>query len=142
MLHITQGSTAAGTIAWFAASVSPHRISAHFVIDHDPEATVYQLVSIYDTAWHASACNSRSVGIEHVAIAGKLPPSEAQYAASAALVAWLCAQMKIPIDRAHIRSHNEASPQDGHLGCCAPTLDPDRVVAMAKALLVAHDTQP
>lgn len=130
VLHITAGSSAQSAIDTFAASKAPHRVSCHFVIDRD--GSVSQLVSISDTAWHASQANSHSVGIEHAAIPGKLPVTEAQYAASAALVAWLCGQMKIPIDRAHIRSHQEASPRDGHVGCCAPTLDPQRVVLMAQ----------
>ena len=132
VLHITAGPTAISAINTFAASKSPGRVSAHFVIDRD--GTVYQLLPISDTAWHASAVNSRSVGIEHAAIPGTMPPTEEQYKASAALVKWLCEQLSIPCDREHIRSHYEASPQDGHVGCCAPTLDPDRIVSEAGAL--------
>jgi hypothetical protein len=61
-----------------------------------------------------------------------LPATEEQYAASSKLVAWLCELLAIPIDRDHVKSHNEASPRDGHTGCCYPSLDPDRVVEMAK----------
>jgi len=132
VLHITQGPTAAGAIATFRASKAPNRISCHFVIDRD--GTVYQLVSIADTAWHASQCNAHSVGIEHAAIAGTLMATEEQYQASAKLVAWLCDQMKIPVDRAHVRTHNECSPRDGHVLCCTGALDPDRVVQIAAAL--------
>ena len=136
VLHITQGLTADGAIQTFKNSVAPHRVSAHFVIDRD--GTVYQLVDINDTAWHASECNSRSVGIEHVAMApygnaAALPATEAQYAASAALVKWLCERLSIACDRLHVRTHNEASPQDGHVLCCTGALDPDKVVAMASS---------
>lgn len=132
VLHVTDGSTAEGAIAWFRQSKAPNRISAHFVIDRD--GTVYQLLDIRDTAWHASACNSHSIGIEHAAIAGKLMATDAQYEASAKLVAWCCKQMGVAVDRAHVREHCEASPADGHTLCCYGALDPDRVVAMAAAL--------
>ena len=134
VLHITQGSTAAGAIATFAQSQHPKRVSAHFVIDRD--GTVYQLVDCNDTAWHASAVNGSSIGIEHVAMAawdGHMPllATDAQYAASAALIQWLAGQMNIPIDREHIKGHNEASPRDGHVLCCTGALDPDKLVKLA-----------
>jgi len=132
VLHITEGSSAASAIATFAASVRPHRVSAHFVIDRD--GSVYQLVDLKDTAWHASEVNARSVGIEHAATAEGLPATDAQYTASSKLVAWLCALLKIPCDRQHVRTHNEASPADGHVLCCTGGLDPDKVVSMAAKL--------
>lgn len=132
VLHITEGHTALSAMNTFGASMAPHRVSAHFVIDRD--GTIYQLIDIADTAWHASQVNSRSIGIEHAAIAGELMATDEQYAASAALVAWLCGQMGIPRDRAHIRTHNEASPADGHTLCCTGALDPDRVVKMAQEI--------
>jgi N-acetyl-anhydromuramyl-L-alanine amidase AmpD len=131
VLHITQGPTAMSAIWTFEASIHPNRTSAHFVVDRD--GTVYQLLDLSDTAWHASAVNERSIGIEHAAIAGTLLATEAQYLASAALVAWLCGALKIPCDRAHVRTHNEASPADHHELCCTGALDPDRVVAMARS---------
>lgn len=132
VLHITAGSTMDGAFETFKASVSPNRVSAHFIIDRD--GTVYQLMSISETAWHASAVNAHSVGIEHVAVPGSLPATEAQYAASAALVKWLCGMMGIPIDRNHVRGHNEASPIDKHPLCCSGALSADRVVSMAVLL--------
>lgn len=135
VLHITEGPTAAGAIEWFRQSKVPNRISAHFVIDRD--GTIYQLVSINDTAWHASQCNSRSIGIEHVAVSSGpdkagLPVTYDQYIASAMLIKWLAEQMGIPIDRNHIRTHNEASPADHHTLCCTGALDPDKLVALAQ----------
>jgi N-acetyl-anhydromuramyl-L-alanine amidase AmpD len=138
VLHITQGSTAAGAIATFESSVSPHRVSAHFVIDRD--GTITQLVDLMDTAWHASQVNSKSVGIEHVAHVAQAPfkdvalATEAQYQASAKLVAWLCEELLIPISRGYVRTHNEVSPGDHHPQCCTGALDPDRVVKDAQAL--------
>lgn len=148
VLHITEGTTAEGAISTFQLSKIPHRVSAHFVIARD--GVVFQLVPLSRTAWHASQCNSRSVGIEHVALSDAgadqinrnnpagvrrvgLPVTDAQYAASAALCAWLCSELHISCDRAHIRTHNEASPIDGHVLCCTGALDPDKLVSLAAA---------
>lgn len=154
VLHSTDGPTASSAINTFAASVHPNRVSAHFVIDRD--GTVYQLLDISDTAWHASQVNSRSIGIEHAALsqAGadwfnkkhatdnewvhmvEMLATTAQYAASAELVKWLCGQMNVPIDAHHIQSHNTASPADLHFGCCEATLDPAKVISLAQSLAV------
>jgi len=129
VLHITAGSTMEGAYETFKSSEVPHRVSAHFIIDGD--GMVYQLLPLSDTAWHASEVNYRSVGIEHVAIPGKLMANDAQYHASSALVWWLCTQLGIPCDRLHVMGHNEASPKDGHVQCCSGALDVDRVVTAA-----------
>jgi N-acetyl-anhydromuramyl-L-alanine amidase AmpD len=131
VLHITAGPTAQSAINTFKASVAPHRVSAHFCIDRD--GTVYQLVDTGRTAWHASQVNSRSIGIEHAAIPETLSVTDAQYAASAALVAWLCCELRIPCDSDHVMGHYEASPEDGHVGCCEPTLSVGKVIAAARA---------
>ena len=154
VLHETEGSTAEGAISTFRQSVAPHRVSCHFVIDRD--GTVYQCISIADIAWHASQVNAHSVGIEHAGISptgakaishahalmtpprppiSAMPCTEAQYVASAKLVAWLCGRLQIPCDRVHVREHCEASPADHHDLCCHGALDPDRVVTMAKAFV-------
>lgn len=130
VLHITAGPSAQSAINTFKASVAPHRVSAHFCIDRD--GTVYQLVDTGRTAWHASQVNPRSIGIEHAAIPGQLPLTDTQYAASAALVAWLCGELRIPCDSEHVLGHNQASPADGHVGCCEPTLSVAKVVAAAQ----------
>lgn len=137
VLHCTDGPTAEGAIATFETSKAPHRVSAHFVIGRD--GTDYQLLPISDVAWHASQCNTHSVGIEHAGSAA-LPCTAEQYIASAALVAWLCQQMGISCDRLRIRTHQEASPADGHIGCCTVALDPDKVVAMAQDALLKVGT--
>lgn len=147
VLHITEGTTAAGAIATFEQSVAPNRVSAHFIVDRD--GTITQLVSIFNTAWHASQCNLHSVGIEHVALSAvgaaalnKHYPSghpyiemlctDEQYAASAKLIKWLCGAMGITCDRDHIRTHNECSPADGHVLCCTGAFDIDKVVNLAQ----------
>lgn len=130
VLHVTAGPSAQSAINTFKASVAPHRVSAHFCIDRD--GTVYQLVDTVRTAWHASQVNSRSIGVEHAAIPQSLPVTDAQYAASAALVAWLCGELLIPCDSDHVMGHNQASPADGHVGCCEPTLSVEKVIAAAR----------
>ena len=133
VLHCTDGPTASSAINTFRASVAPNRVSAHFVIDVD--GTVFQLVDLEDTAWHASEVNSRSVGIEHAAIPGKQPATDAQYQSSAELVAWLCGLLQVSCDAAHVQAHSVASPRDGHVLCCQGAVDPERVIAAAAAIL-------
>lgn len=133
VLHITEGPTASSAIETFKASKAPHRTSAHFVIDRD--GTVYQLIDIRDTAWHASQVNSHSVGIEHAASTKGLPATEEQYAASSRLVAWLCKQLGIACTRDNVKTHNEASPKDKHVLCCTGALDPDKVVKGAQDII-------
>ena len=160
VLHITEGTTPGGAFATFLASLSPHRVSAHFIVVRD--GSIWQLVPLSRVAWHASQVNYHSIGIEHVALSAAgaadlnhrhpsgapfvyMPATEEQYAASAKLLAWLCGQTGISMDRAHIRTHHEASPIDHHDLCCTGALDPDRVVTMAAALKSAgslHDGIP
>lgn len=100
-----------------------HGSSAHFVIDQS--GAVYQAVSISDVAFHAHSANSYSVGIEHCArTPGELgtddpglPPSTAQYAASAALVAWLCGAFRLKPDRTTIQGHAEIDLATTHRRC-------------------------
>ena len=130
VLHITAGPSAQSAINTFKSSVAPNRVSAHFCIDRD--GTIYQLVDTDRTAWHASEVNSRSIGIEHAAIPEAMPATDAQYSASAVLVAWLCSELAIPCDADHVMGHNQASPKDGHVGCCEPTLSVARVIDAAQ----------
>lgn len=116
-IHITAGGpNINGTIGWFQNPSA--RVSSHYIVGRDGE--VVQMVRDADTAWHASSANSRSIGIEHNANKPSrhnprdLPPTEAQYQASARLVAWLCRQHGIPADREHILGHIEISPRDNH----------------------------
>ncbi|TZF89724.1 N-acetylmuramoyl-L-alanine amidase [Cognatilysobacter lacus] len=127
VIHITAGGPRIdGTIAWFqdgvrrdpATGKQAGPSSAHYIVGRDGE--VVQMVRNADTAYHASTANSRSIGIEHNANKPyrlnrrDLPPTMEQYQASAHLVAWLCAQYGLPLDRTHIIGHIEATPGDNH----------------------------
>jgi V8-like Glu-specific endopeptidase len=120
VIHITAGgSRISGTIGWFQnpdqrnSKDQPIRVSSHYIVGRDGE--VVQMVRNRDYAHHASQANKRSIGIEHNANKKTgLIPTEEQYAGSARLVAWLCAQYNLPIDREHIVGHQEISPRDNH----------------------------
>lgn len=139
--HISEsGPDSRGSLAWYAnLKDKSQRLGTQFYISQD--GTVYQTCLAGRTTWHASQVNAHSIGIEHAASSGTdpkvpaLPVSDAQYAASAKLHAWISKLAKIPLDRMHVRSHWEASPADGHRLCCIPTLDLDKLVAMAKVEL-------
>jgi len=122
VIHITDGgSRITGTIGWFQnpnqrnARGQTIHVSAHYVVGQDGE--VVQMVRNNDIAWHANSANAHSVGIEHVANTRGLVPTEEQYRGSACLVAWLCAQFNLPIDRTHVLGHAEADTRTTHSSC-------------------------
>ncbi len=120
VIHTTDGAGRTnGTIAWFQNGDQrdmknrPIHVSSHYIVGRDGE--VVQCVRNNDIAHHASAANSHTIGIEHeTSTKLKLDPNEPEYAASSWLVAWLCSQFSVPIDRDHIKGHQEISPQDNH----------------------------
>lgn len=114
VIHITDGgANIAGPISWFQNPEA--RVSAHYIIGQDGE--VVQMVAHKDVAWHAGRANGTSIGIEHVANTRGLNPTESQYQASAALVAWLCRHFNVPVDREHVLGHAEADTQTTHRAC-------------------------
>ncbi|MFT3770928.1 MAG: peptidoglycan recognition family protein [Minicystis sp.] len=128
VVHITDGSPRIdGTISWFqdpkAANGTYSKVSAHYVVGQDGE--VVQMVRDNDVAYHAGSANADSIGIEHVARSpgafgatdAGLSPTPAEYAASAALVRWICEEYGIPQDRNHILGHAQADPGTTHAGC-------------------------
>ncbi|CAN5432044.1 hypothetical protein BH09MYX1_BH09MYX1_49660 [soil metagenome] len=92
-------------------------------LQNDPGKSVHYIVGTYGrvgqfvpetyTAWHAGNYfyNQRSVGIEHVGYSTK-PDTEAEYAASAKLVAYLTKKFNVPKDRAHIIGHEQVPNGD------------------------------
>jgi N-acetylmuramoyl-L-alanine amidase/Bacterial Ig domain len=90
--------------------------SAHFVVSR--RGQVVQLVPVTDVAWHAgnSWWNLHSIGIEHEGWAGRSRSyTEAEYRASAQLVAYLAHRWGIPLDRRHIIGHYQV-PDPYHPG--------------------------
>jgi N-acetyl-anhydromuramyl-L-alanine amidase AmpD len=90
--------------------------SAHYVVSQ--RGRIVQLVSTSYIAWHAGnkRMNRRSIGIEHEGWIGRRRSiTEAEYRASARLVAYLVTRIGIPIDRRHIIGHDEV-PDPLHPG--------------------------
>lgn len=123
IIHCTDGQPLAIRTAERWQERLPSPSSAHFAIGQAGE--VIQAVSLADVAFHAHRANGMSVGIEHCArTPGELSPRDpglaptaAQYAASAALVAWLCGVYGLPLDRHTIQGHAEIDPATTHRRC-------------------------
>jgi MYXO-CTERM domain-containing protein len=105
VIHTTQGGYS-GAISWFQNPSSD--VSAHFVI-RSSDGQITQMVGLAQKAWHCSAWNSRSVGIEHEGFVDDPGRwyTPAMYEASAQLTRWLCDRYGLPIDRTHIVGHVE-----------------------------------
>jgi N-acetyl-anhydromuramyl-L-alanine amidase AmpD len=89
--------------------------SAHFVVSRLGQ--IVQLVPVGDVAWHSGNAywNLHSIGIEHEGWVGRRAYTEAEYRASAQLVAYLAHRWGVPLDRRHIIGHNEV-PNPNHPG--------------------------
>jgi hypothetical protein len=113
VIHDIEG-TATGAIAWFRNPRA--RASANYVVGRDGSVT--QMVPDWRVAWHAgnSYVNYHSIGIEHEGYTG-VPGvfTDAEYRASAKLVAQLAARYRIPIDRSHVIGHYQV-PDPNHKG--------------------------
>ncbi|MDI3422058.1 N-acetylmuramoyl-L-alanine amidase [Streptomyces luteolus] len=111
VVHVTQ-ETYDDTLAIFQ---NPERqVSAHYVV-RSADGHVAQCVRDRNVGWHAGNWdyNTRSVGIEHEGWVDQ-PEwfTEAMYASSAELTAYLCATYGIAKDRDHIIGHNEVPGAD------------------------------
>jgi len=115
---------------------NPSRIaSAHYGIEGN---TIFQWVGEDLTAYHAGnfATNLKSIGIEHsggelLADNTRRKPSQQTHETSAQLVADIAKRYRIPLDRNHVKKHNEVS--DSPTQCCG-SLDIDWIVARAKEI--------
>lgn len=122
VIHNTDGHPSAENVGEMWQQPG-HGSTANFCVGQD--GTIVQSVSVDDTAWHAHAANAYSVGVEHCARTpgewGKddagLPPSDALYAASARLVAWLCVRLGLQPSRVCIVGHSEADATTTHTLC-------------------------
>ncbi|MFM0631241.1 N-acetylmuramoyl-L-alanine amidase [Paraburkholderia xenovorans] len=129
VIHVTDAPSTSSTVNTFTHPGA--RVSSHYLVGQDGE--VIQFVQENDIAFHAHGANGDSIGIEHVAIqrAGAtykrsdgsslhfnhLPPTDAQYCASAALVTYLCDKYGLTPDRLHILGHAEVDPSTDHKAC-------------------------
>jgi N-acetylmuramoyl-L-alanine amidase len=142
VIHIMEG-TLAGTDSWFANPAS--KVSAHFGIGKNGE--LHQYVDINDTAWHAGRINNPTwtgikvnpsggfynpnfytIGIEHEGF-GQTDWTSAMYQKSAELIAHLCVDLKIPLDRAHIVGHHEIYSVKS---CPGHKVDFNHLIALAR----------
>jgi len=102
VIHDTEG----GWDASVATLQNDSGKSVHYIVGQD--GRVGQFVPETYTAWHAGNYyyNQRSVGIEHVGYFHQSYP-DAEYDASAKLVAYLTQKYGVPADRTHIVGHDQ-----------------------------------
>lgn len=92
VLHYTFSRTTQSAID--TLTIGKRVASAHYVIGRDGKC--YQLVKDSDKAWHAPNVNSRSIGIEHVAMPGdRLSPEQEK--TTVALCKYLMQEYHIPL---------------------------------------------
>jgi N-acetyl-anhydromuramyl-L-alanine amidase AmpD len=110
VIHVTEGSFW-GSVRW----LRNHRShgSSHYVISRGGD--IVQLVSTSDVAWHAGNrwVNRHSIGIEHEGFTRRGGFTDAQYRASARLVAYLGAKARMPVDRRHVIGHADVPNPSG-----------------------------
>lgn len=128
VMHSMDGSMA-GTLAHFQnPAVIP---SAHYGIDMNGGIVQYLPETV--TAYHCGnyAVNQRSIGIEHEDQGNnQIDRPDALYESSAKLLADLSVAYSIPLDRDHVKLHNEIIAT-----ACPGNLDVDRIIARAKQLI-------
>jgi len=105
VVHVTEGSFG-GTISWFRNPRA--RAAANYVVGRD--GRIAHMVPDDRVAWHAgnSSVNYHSLGVEHegyTAVDGTV--TDAEYRASARLVARLLRRYGLPADRRHVIGHHE-----------------------------------
>ncbi|WP_305784338.1 N-acetylmuramoyl-L-alanine amidase [Symbioplanes lichenis] len=136
VVHDTEGSYTS-TLNTFQNPLS--YTSSHYVI-RSADGEVTQMVRAKDIAWHAgnSLVNTESIGIEHEGFAaeGATWFTDAMYRNSAALVRFLAAKYRIPLDRQHILGHDDVANQRNFAGSHTdpgPFWDWDRYMELLKA---------
>ena len=123
VLHVTEGGFW-GSVRWLRYQRSHG--SSHYVISRGGDGV--QLVSTSDVAWHAGNrwVNRHSIGIEHEGYTARGGFTQAQYEASAKLVAYLAARAGIPVDRRHVIGHAEVPSPGGGVGGSEHHTDPGK----------------
>jgi N-acetyl-anhydromuramyl-L-alanine amidase AmpD len=117
VIHDIEGNGQAG-VGVFTASGA--QVSAHYVIDKFGVAV--QMVREADTAWHSGNhhYNNAAIGIEHSGVATEDGYTDAEYVASAKLVASIVTRYNIPVDRTHIISHSQVPATEDETDPCTP----------------------
>lgn len=115
VIHDTEG----GWDASVATLQNDPGKSVQYIVGQD--GRVGQFVPESYTAWHAGNYwyNQRSVGIEHVGYYQQTYP-DAEYAASAQLVAYLTQKYGVPKDRDHVIGHDQIPNGDVMAQSSAP----------------------
>jgi N-acetylmuramoyl-L-alanine amidase/Bacterial Ig domain len=111
VVHVTEGSYD-GTIGWFRNRKA--HAAANYVVGRD--GRVAHMVPDDRVAWHAgnSYVNYHSIGVENEGYTGiEGTFTDAEYRASAQLVASLLRRYRLPADRAHLIGHNQV-PDPNH----------------------------
>lgn len=112
-----KGTTAEAVANYFSRVEQP--ASAHFTVDSD---SIVQSVDTADTAFHCKNANANGIGIEHAGYAKQTEKEWldeygiAMLTRSAKLVADLCHEYGIPVQRAVFRS--KADPRVVRPGIC------------------------
>jgi hypothetical protein len=105
VVHVTEGSYG-GTLSWFR---NPHaHAAANYVVGRD--GRIAHMVPDSEVAWHAGNgyVNAHSIGVEHEGYTGIDGTfTEAEYRASAQLLASLLRRYHLPADRGHVIGHSE-----------------------------------
>lgn len=128
VLHSMAGSVAGSTAHFQNPNTIP---SAQYGIGLDGSITQWLPEDV--TAYHANnySVNQRSIGIEHEDLGNnKMVRTDVLYETSAQLVADIAKFYGIPLDREHVKKHNEITSTE-----CPGTLDIDRIINRAKQLL-------
>ncbi|HSC90788.1 MAG TPA: N-acetylmuramoyl-L-alanine amidase [Gaiellaceae bacterium] len=105
VVHVTEGPFW-GSISWLRNQHS--HASSHYIVSR--RGRIVQLVHDSDIAWHAGnwRVNAESIGIEHEGFVDDAAGfTDAQYHASARLVAYIARRGVMAIDRRHIIGHDE-----------------------------------
>ncbi len=108
VIHIVQGPWSSAINSFL---YEKRQVSAHYTI-RSSDGFVGQSVREKDIAYHAGnyPVNTNSIGIEHEGYFDEAKwYTDALYRSSAKLSVYLCKRYRIPIDRAHIIGHGEAS---------------------------------
>lgn len=126
VVHVTEASFG-GTVAWFRNRHA--QVSAHYVVGRD--GAVAQMVPNADVAWHAGNgwVNAHSIGVENEGIV-EVPGTftDAEYRASARVVAAILRRYRIPADRRHVIGHDQVPDpfHPGQFGGYSHHTDPGR----------------